>query len=228
MINFCASLVGKGLGAIRDDGFRAFCRKAAKHLRERLFQTNSADWYCARLTEELPRICAIDAYVDFSATEQVRSWLTDLGQEFSWVYSEAELDAARSFSHVFGLLTLGGSKAGYIKIGFSQVYVTDFSRCIAVPAGTAFIYDTFVHPDFRGRGLATFMVAESLDFLRKRDIRFAWCHIPGWNVASISTFTKCGFVKVKHIRHVRLLCCGLSTRNPEKLLRSTERNTSGV
>jgi ribosomal protein S18 acetylase RimI-like enzyme len=161
--------------------------------------------------------------IDFGAMEEVLSWLREIRAEFRWVWVEAELEAAREYGHVFPLVRLGEQRLGYIKVGLSRAYVTDFESCVAIPPASAFIYDTFVHPDFRGRGMATFMIARTLDLLRQRNVRFLWCHIPRWNHASIKAFAKCGFAKVKRVGHVRVLGHGLYTRCPEKLMQHAEK-----
>ena len=107
-------------------------------------------------------------------------------------------------------------------VGLSRAYVTDFQRSIDIPPHTAFIYDTFVHPDFRGRGLAAWAITQTREFLQQRDVRFLWCHIPGWNRPSIRSFGKCGFKKVAHVRHIRLLSTRWFTRNPDRLMQRRE------
>ena len=213
------SLVGKCLTAVRRDGFGPFCRKVAGRLERDLLVTNAADWYRADLCER-PAAAAGSAEATFrlDATEEVIAWLTELSGAFGWAYVQEEVDAARTWGHLFGLLRVEGQRAGYIKVGLSQAYVTDFERCIAVPHGSAYIYDTFVHPEHRGRSLAQLMIAQALEGLRGREIRWAWCHIPPWNVASIKSFTKNGFKRIKRIRYLRLLGWPLYSCQPGKLL----------
>ena len=186
---------------------------------EAAFQTNSAEWYCVDLTSDsaIPAGEAV-AEVDFGDLEEVIRWLGELRSTFRWVWVEQELKAARDNSHVYGLLRVGRDRAGYIKIGLGHAYVADFEQCLRIPPASAFIYDTFVHPDHRGRGLALFMVGRALAALRARGIRRVWCHIPAWNHPSINVYMKSGFGKAAHIRHVRLFGRGFRSCSPEKLM----------
>lgn len=210
--------------SIRHDGVVNFWAKAATRLWETALVTNSANWYCAELSErprEVPETAGLE--VDFCAMEEVLAWLQEIRTQFRWVWVDAELDAAREYGHVFPLVRSGQDRVGYIKVGWSRAYVTDFGRRITIPPRSAFVYDTFVHPRFRGKGIATFLIARTLGWLSQRDVRFLWCHIPTWNHASISAFAKCGFARVKHVRYARVLGCGLYTRRPEKLMQRAER-----
>ncbi len=219
------SLVRKWMTSVRQEGLACACRRAAGRARETVFTTNAADWYCAEL-RELPAVHrpagAADAEVDFDAADDVRTWLQAIRSEFGWVWVEEELEAARTHGHLFPLLCVEGREAGYIKVGLGRAYVTDFRRTIEIPPRTAFIYDTFVHPSCRRRGLGAFAVAKTLEFLQRRGTSLVWCHIPRWNRASIRAYTRCGFRKVRFVRYLRLLGCELYTHNPERLLRQAE------
>jgi len=218
-----ASLARKCITTIRQEGLRGFCAKAAARVGEYMFATNSADWYRAELSQEPPSVpVPPEVSVDFNAWDEVHDWLLELRDVFRWVYVIEELRVARDFSHVYPLLRAGRSKAGYIKVGFQRAYVTDFEAEISIPPGCAFVYDTFVLPEYRSRGLATFMISEVLAFLRRRDMRYVWCHIPSWNAASIRAFTKNGFVRTKHVRYFRVGWRGFRTCDPQRLMRREE------
>lgn len=213
------SLARKCVKTLRQEGLTAFCAKATRRVGESLFTTNSADWYCADLSLPPPSVYTpAAASVDLDAWDEVCGWLAELRSIFRWVYVEAELQAARDFGHLFPLLRLRQSKAGYMKVGFRQAYVTDFEEEISIPSGSAFVYDTFIHPDHRARGLATFMISQMLESLRQRGLQYVWCHIPRWNVASRRAFAKNGFVRTKHIRYFRLCRYGFRTYDPQRLM----------
>lgn len=218
-----SSALHKCVRTIHHDGILTLCVKTVKRLGESVLQTNSADWFRADLSQvhQAPAPSA-EARVDFNAMEDVVSWLKQIRTEFTWVWVEAELEAARAHDHVFALLRLGTEAAGYVKIGFTRAYVTDFQQCIVVPSASAYIYDTFVHPKYRRRGLATFAILQTLDFLQERNVRFVWCHIPTWNSPSIKAYVRSGFSRVRHVRYARLLGCRLFTCNPERLMQRSE------
>jgi GNAT superfamily N-acetyltransferase len=209
------------VATIRDDGVGAFCVKAARRIRESLVVTNHADWYRADLSRRPARAPAPPrASLLADAPDEVLAWIKSIRGVFRFTYIEAEWAAARRHGHVFPLLRVDGANAGYIKVGLRRAYVSDFAAEIAVPDECAFIYDTFVHPDFRGRGLATYMVAAAMDHLAARGVRRVWCHIPRWNVASQRCYAANGFARAAHMRYVRLAGAAFYTRNPARLMRS--------
>ena len=219
----------KSLDTLRSAGLGALVAKAIGRISESVFTTNAADWYCADVSVESHRMSRpAGATIDFDDREGLLAWLAELQPSFPWVWDEREVAEARACGHALPLMCIDGDRAGFIMVGLSRAYVTDFQKSITIPAHTAFIYDTFVHPDFRGRGLAAWAITQTIDFLRQRDMRFLWCHIPGWNRASIRSFEKCGFTKVSHVRHLRLLGLGLYTRKPERLMQHRETKGTAV
>ncbi len=204
---------------IRTDGLASFCVRSLRRLQKAAVATNAAGWYRADLTyplvplEDLP-----ETHVRFDATENVMAWLAELSRSYGWVYVEAELATARKWGHVYGLLEIDGHYAGYVKIGFSHVYIGDFDRAIAIPQDTAFIYDTFIHPEYRRRGLGRHLIGESLRYLHRQKKQSVWCHIPDWNTASIRAFGGNNFKKMGHIRYLRIARWGFTSRNPETML----------
>ena len=216
-----ASWIEKCEQTWRANGVAGLCRRVARHLAETLCRTNAADWYRVdlappRAQPARPAIEGLDIALD--ATEQAIAWMRGLKEQFGYAYVQREVDAARRFGHVYALARLAGREAGYIKIGFEKVYVSDLDRLMGLPAGTAFVYDTFVHPSFRGRHLAGRLVAAAMACAAGRGCRYLWCHIPRWNVRSIRSFAALGFEPRGHIRNFRLLKWRFSTRRPEQLL----------
>jgi len=194
--------------------------KVLKKMLDLIFLTNVSDWYCADLTRGMENI-AIPPEVEiaFDSAERVIDWMREIQVDFPWIWIDAELRTAGEYEHFFPLLHRDEELLGFMKVGLRRAYVTDYHRCIDIPPNSAFIYDTFVHPDHRGHGLASCMVAETMKELSSRSISRLWCHIPEWNRASIRTYAKCGFKKVARIRYARLLGFKLYMRNPERLLR---------
>ena len=218
------TVLREALGRIRNDGVFTLGAKIARRLGNVVLRTNSADWYYTDLSQAAD-YCTVsrqEAVVDFNATKEVIAWLRQIRGEFPWAWVQEELDIAREYNHVFARLRMGEEAVGYVKIGLTRSYVTDFARCIAVPEASAYIYDTFVHPERRGRGLATFLLLQTQDFLRRQNTRFVWSHIPRWNHASIGAYRRAGFAEVKHVRYVRFMGLRLFSHHPERLMRCAE------
>jgi len=133
-------LFRRAADVLRREGIVPFCARAARRLRESVIETNAADWYCIDLSKlRAEPHCPPDVEIDFNATDEALMWLRAIRTEFNWVGNETELQVARTAGHVIGLGRVSGEKAGFIKIGVSSVYVTDYSRCVRVPANSAFL-----------------------------------------------------------------------------------------
>jgi len=141
--------------------------------------------------------------IDFN-NRTIIQWLSDNHDRYPWFYIPKEISSAASNGHVFVTLVYDNSIIGYIKIGLNRVYILDFDEELPLPDVTAFIYDTFVLPEYRGRNIIPFALVYAENFLRTKGVREILCHIPEWNTASISAFTKTGFKKICHIRFLRL------------------------
>ncbi len=213
------SLIAKGLEVFKDEGFTTFCRRAAVHVSDSLFALNSAYWYradlgCPPAKIEIPDNCAIR----FEATSETIDWLFKLSREFPFAWNQRELMSGARNDHLYPLLKVDGRNAGYVKVGLAKAYVTDFNSEIALPWGSAFIYDTFVHPEFRSRGFATFMVSGVMRHLRSIGLDSVWCHIPAWNLPSARAFETNGFCKVARVRFMRVGRWRVYVPHPEKLI----------
>ncbi len=215
------SLITKGLQVFKDDGVAAFCRRAAVHVSESLLAMNSANWYradlgCPPVRIEVQDNCAIR----FDATSETINWLFELRCEFPFAWNQRELMSATRHGHFYPLLKVDGRNAGYVKIGLAKAYVADFKSEIALPRGSAFIYDTFIHPEFRSCGLARFMISSVLRHLQSIDHDTVWCHIPAWNSPSARAFETNGFCKIARVRFVRVGRWRIYVPHPEKLIRA--------
>ncbi len=204
------------------EGLGGCCCQIAARVSESLWHTTSADWYCASLPGLAASAASDGELITFDSTESTINWMAQLKDYFSFAYVEREIQAAREFNHIYGLARLENRNAGYIKIAFKKVYVSDFERRIELPPDIAFVYDTFVHPDFRGRHLAHRLVAASKAEAFRRGCRQMWCHIPRWNVRSIRSFTANGFEPRGFIRNVRLLRWQFNTGRPEALMSAAQ------
>ena len=131
--------------------------------------------------------------------------------------NEAELSVGLEENHFFPPIEHGGKVIGYIKVGRGKIYINDFKKIIAFPADVAFIYDTFILDEYRGKNIAPFCVSEIMRFLKENKFRIVGCHIPKWNSSSISTYEKVGFKKKKYIRYFKFFNQKLITYNPISL-----------
>ncbi len=179
-------------------------RWMASRSMRKVLQTNCATWYRLDLDKI---VAAPDFAVDFGFmdADEASDFFKKNHPSFPWMFISQEIEAARSAGHFFPCLKDAGKIVGYIKLGVGKVFILDFGRILNIPPTSAFIYDTFIMPSHRGRGLSTYLIAMTARFAREKGHLSLWCHIPSWNVPSISAFRRVGFEPVADVRFIRLL-----------------------
>jgi ribosomal protein S18 acetylase RimI-like enzyme len=136
---------------------------------------------------------------------EISPWLKEHSAQFRWIYQPKESEIGQREQHVFPTVQDKGHIIGYIKVGVNRVYVHDFDEIIELPRNTAMIYDTLILPEYRGHGIASFMITETVRLLRQRGFDNLWCHIPPWNIPSIRAYSRAGFRRVAHVKFMRFL-----------------------
>ena len=216
------SLLERAADVLRNEGLVAFTRRSLSAIRHRTLRSNSANWYCCELaTPAIEPKRPLGSEIEFDSPE-ILGWLENLQSDFGWAFIEEEVDVATRLTHLLPLARIDDRKAGYLKVGIAEAYVTDFEATLNVPTRSAYIYDSFVHPDYRGHGIAQWMIAATLEELRSRGFERVWCHIPRWNAASIAAYEHSGFRKIAFIGYVRLLGWRIYSKNPERLMKNFE------
>lgn len=107
------------------------------------------------------------------------------------------------------LATIDGRPAGIGWFTQTAVDVPAIERAIRPGAGEAYIFDLFVSPEERGRGVAPAMLAFMAGRLRELDIYRAWALIERSNTASTRAFERAGWASVADVLYARM---GLTTR----------------
>ncbi len=211
--------VQKSIGVLRDEGIRPFFEKSLQKIARMFFLTNEAIWFKKDLNDwvvtgepDLP------IEISFSSQDRIVQWLRKNSASFPWICSEREIEVGRSEHHIYPYATYEGEIIGYFKIAFRRVYIRDYDMVIQLPPGTAFIYDTFTLPEYRGKRIGFFLLTAITRYLKSQSYRKLWCHIPAWNGASLNLYRKAGFEEVSPIRFVRLLKWKLFNLNPEEMM----------
>jgi len=153
---------------------------------------------------------------------KLSDWLKTHHAVFPWIYFGKELETAQANSHIYVCILHRSNIIGYIKVGINNVYIHDFDKVVHFPSKIAFIYDTFVLPEYRGKRIASCAIIETIQFLEERGLEKLWCHIEGWNHASLKTFQKVGFKKKASIRFFRLFGFPFFLQDGYKPLKSLE------
>lgn len=211
------------------EGWRSLILKTVKKIGHVLFVTNHAHWFVRDLSEKIERPSPrLAVAVDASSNEETIQWLRKNHHRFGWMYVPEEVSLARACGHYLVGVRLEGMIVGYIKIARERGYVLDYGAELSLPPGDAFVYDTFVLPKYRGKRIASFLIAEAMAFLKEEGFRRLWCHIPVWNAASISAFSRSGFRKIAHIRFVKIFGCPFFSISPGQLIRRVASQEGGT
>lgn len=200
-------------------------RKLLGKIKKATFGTNHAFWFARDLGAPLaPHGIVVEpgaVSVDFNSFQAVVAWLKKEAAGYPWIYNKQEIDCARKHAHLFPAIRYRGEIVGYAKIAFKKAFVQDYEGDIALQDDEAFIYDTFILPEFQKRRIATKLLSEALCYLNKTKISFVYCHIPGWNKASEKLYRNLGFQKIAHVRYMRILRFRFFSNNPDKVKRKS-------
>jgi RimJ/RimL family protein N-acetyltransferase len=148
----------------------------------------------------------INIKVDFLIEDKSKliDWLREYHVRFPWMYLGKELQTAQAGKHIFVAILHEENIIGYCKIGINHTYIHDFDKIVHLPQGVAFIYDTFVLPEHRGKNVALYAIIKTIHYLKEKRFHTVWCHIEEWNRASLKLYQKAGFNKKASIRFCRL------------------------
>lgn len=182
-------------------------KKNLSRIRRSLFNSNKADWYCKFLTKEDCVFAGNESglRIEYNNYKETVRWLISHNNKFPWIYNPKEIKSAEKYNHLYLSLKYNDAIIGYIKIAVAaKVYIVDYEDDIALKNDEAFIYDTFILPDFRGKQLGSFILCNILSKLRTDGILFVFCHIPEWNKASSRLYQNMGFKRISNVRYLRL------------------------
>jgi len=187
----------------KNQGFKILLKQVMKKILSPIIITNSAIWFERDLTGEL-----VDYQLKFPVEFEINSidktikWLKN--QKENWLVNQKEIITAYKYNHYWPSVSINGEIIGCIKIGFSNIFITDYKQLIKFPEKMAFIYDTYVLEEQRGKGIGKFLIAQAIKYLKSQGYNKVRCHIPAWNKISISIYEKMGFKKISFIRFFRI------------------------
>jgi len=207
--------LGKIKEIYKDQGLMKLLIHIIRKILGTIYTTNSAIWFERDLTEEIT-----DYQLDFSVEISMNSinkttqWLKS--QKQSWLVHPKEIIVALKYNHCWPSVSINGKIIGCIKIGFENVFIVDYKQVIKFPEKMAFIYDTYVLEEQRGKGVGKYLIAQAMKFLKSHGYTKVRCHIPPWNKISISAYEKMGFKKISYIRFFRILGIPIRKVKPAK------------
>ncbi|MDY7038312.1 MAG: GNAT family N-acetyltransferase [Thermodesulfobacteriota bacterium] len=191
-------------------------KKVAKRCLCFIFENNSALWHVRHLNDNHIEIKAtIQVTVNFTDFSETLEWIKL--QNIPWMFNEKEKQVAINGGHFWPNVKHEEAIIGYLKVGFGNVYISDYRRIVHFPDHVAYIYDTFILPEIRGKKIASHLINETCCFLEKQDFSRVLCHIPKWNKASLKAYSRAGFMKKKTICWIKMFGFQILTSNPANI-----------
>jgi RimJ/RimL family protein N-acetyltransferase len=191
-------------------GTDALAARIARRLRTSSFKTSVSNWYVRRLHAPLSAVPELPAGLRFDVLTGERrgrldEWCLRNRDAYPWIFQPEELLSSGQFDHWYFCLFREDEIVGYIKVGREEVYLYDFLTDLALPPGVALVYDTFIDPQMRGRGLARNMIESTCRWISRNGVHALFCHIEDWNMPSIKAFSNAEFVLTGRVRFQRLV-----------------------
>lgn len=207
-------------------GISGVIRKAWKRIGNYIYYTTNSIWYERKLDNYLPAFIPridLETYFLVQDKSEIIEWLEINRSRFPWIVSKNETDFAQSYQHPFFILKYKKNIIGYIKIGIGPTYINDYNKAVIFNPETAFIYDTFILPEYRGMNLTVFSLLEVARYLKEQNYTRILCCIEEWNNSSKKAFEKAGFISRDSIRFIRIVSFSFYLRDGYRLLRSLEK-----
>jgi len=190
---------------------------ALREIGRRLLYVTSATWYERDLALPIePPACSVEAAIVLDAPLRTLAALPEQDRHPQLVRTALECN------HVLAHAALDSRAVGYVLVGVEQAYVHDYRQCLDLPPDAAFIYDTFVARELRGRRLMGRLVGACLRSLQARGVKRVFCHIPDWNQSSQRAYRRLGFAAVGRVTYARVAGMGFFVESPYRLLRRAQ------
>lgn len=203
----------KVMSAYRDNGLAEVAKRAWHRARNLVYESNSAIWFKRDLHASVEAVTSgIPLTITFTDFAETLGWIERL--EIPWMLNSHELKTAKAQGHLWVNAKHDGNIVAYIKLGFKDVYIVDYGKIIRFPPQVAFIYDTYVLPELRGHKIASHFVNELALYLGENGYSSLMCHIPDWNIASIKTYERIGFVSTGYIKCIKIFRLPILSSSP--------------
>lgn len=199
--------IGRLKNELVQNGIWALTGKVLSKITSTFYYSSCSVWYERSFMDPITHFTPeIEVRSEFLVHDKVRlvKWLNENKSKFPWIYFESEVETALKHDHVFLILLHQDQIIGYVKIGLGPTYINDFDQILVFQPKTAFVYDTFTLPEYRGKSLALFALNQVCEYFKGHHFERILCHIEEWNVPSIKTFEKAGFRAMISIRFTRI------------------------
>lgn len=222
MVSFMSNsinIIEKIKSEFNKNGLKGIVLKTLNKTKYFLFYTTSSIWYELKLDDSVADFTPVlDVQIEFMVHDKSKliMWLVEYNDKFPWIFFDKEIESALADKHIFMAIQYKKHIIGYIKIGVGPTYIRDFDRTVVFEPGTAFICDTFILPDYRGKGLALFSLNKVARYCMVQGFKRILCHIEKWNKPSMKTFSRAGFREIDSIRYTRIAFLSFYVRSKFK------------
>jgi GNAT superfamily N-acetyltransferase len=163
----------------------------------------------------LYRLWVLQAQVESSAEpaplpEGVELRFLDRHERRDWIChrtSDADWDQYRTAitnEHDLVIASRQGHTLGWAWLGYDHVHLAPLEREIVLPKGSVYLYDCWVRPEERGRGLGKALVAARRQRAQERAARTLLTHVVEGNQASRAALESNHFAVVGRTGFLRL------------------------
>jgi radical SAM protein with 4Fe4S-binding SPASM domain len=200
----------------KKQGFKGIVKAFLNKIKEFVFRSSYSIWF--EKTLDLPLQAVTPGFpieLNFNGITETTDWIYKNTDDYYFLKQETDL--ALSNGHVFPNVKHNGKIIGFMKIGLNEVFIKDFRKNITFPQGTAFIYDTFVSKEYRGKKIAQAMISGAMELLKNKGVKRVLCHIEQWNTPSLCAYNTLGFKEIGKIRYLKIFGREFLSKDPSKL-----------
>lgn len=213
-----SKLLEKLLQIFREKGVIKFFRPITQRTPRYIFERNNHIWLSRKLDEEEIKVePKIPVSINFSRSEFIETldWIKK--NNLFWGHYVKELKVATDEGHYWVNAKSDRKIVGFIKIGFGNVFVSDYDKILQFPRNVVFLYEIHVAREFRGKKIASYFINETCKFCRDQGYTRGLTYIHEWNAPSLQSFSNAGFRKIRTIYYYKILGIKFLTANPTNL-----------
>ena len=139
-----------------------------------------------------------------------RDWICQHSSDNDW----PQFRAALQHDHDLVVASSGGQALGWAWIGYERVHLTPLGRSILLPPGTGYLYEAYVRPAARGRGIGRALVGARCLVARQRGCDRLLTHVVEGNLASVHALQGHGFAITGRTHFIKALVVRMWTSSP--------------
>ena len=157
-----------------------------------------------------PHAAASDIELRFLDRHERRDWICQQTSDADW----DQYRTAITSEHDLLLASRKGETIGWAWIGYDRVHLAPLGREIVLPEQSVYLYDCWVRPEERGRGLGKALIAARRQRAQERNAKTVLTHVVEGNGASRQALESNGLALVGRTAFLRLPLVRLWTDKP--------------